>query len=120
VFSLLNAFGLVINATKSNVSSVGFSLWNMSGQFVLVIGVLFSTYLSIKFGKKVVALTGFRTDHGLHGRIHLPAVRQHLGDLRDGLAALFGLCADDPAAVGHVCRCVGLCRMENRPPARRA
>ena len=52
-FSLLNAFGLVINATKSNVSSVGFSLWNMSAQFVLVIGVLFSTYLSIKFGKKV-------------------------------------------------------------------
>jgi Na+/melibiose symporter-like transporter len=58
-FSLLNAFGLVINATKSNVSSVGFSLWNMSAQFVLVIGVLFSTYLSIKFGKKAVALTGF-------------------------------------------------------------
>ncbi len=57
--SLLNAFGLVINADKSNVSSVGFSLWNMSGQAVLVIGVLFSTYLSIKFGKKVVALTGF-------------------------------------------------------------
>jgi Na+/melibiose symporter-like transporter len=58
-YSLLNTFGLIINATKSNVSSVGFSLWNMSGQFVLVIGVLFSTYLSIKFGKKVVALTGF-------------------------------------------------------------
>jgi Na+/melibiose symporter-like transporter len=58
-FSLLNAFGLVINATRSNVSSVGFSLWNMSGQVVLVIGVLFSTWLSIKFGKKAVALTGF-------------------------------------------------------------
>ncbi len=58
-YSLLNVFGLVINETKSNVSDVGFSLWNMTGQFVLVIGVMFSTYLSIKFGKKVVALTGF-------------------------------------------------------------
>jgi Na+/melibiose symporter-like transporter len=58
-FSLLNAFGLVIDAAKSNVWRVGFSLWNMSGQLVLVIGVLFSTYLSIKFGKKAVALTGF-------------------------------------------------------------
>jgi Na+/melibiose symporter-like transporter len=58
-FSLLNAFGLVIDAAKSNVSSVGFSLWNISGQAVLVIGVMFSTYLSIKFGKKAVALVGF-------------------------------------------------------------
>ncbi len=58
-YSLLNAFGLVINADKSNVSGVGFSLWNMSSQAVLVAGVLTSTYLSIKFGKKAVALTGF-------------------------------------------------------------
>jgi Na+/melibiose symporter-like transporter len=58
-YSLLNTFGLIIDATKSNVSSVGFSLWNMSGQLVLVIGVMFSTYLSIRFGKKAVALTGF-------------------------------------------------------------
>ena len=56
---LLNTFGLVINATRSNVSSVAFSLWTMSGQVVLVIGVLFSTYLSIRFGKKAVALAGF-------------------------------------------------------------
>jgi Na+/melibiose symporter-like transporter len=72
-FSLLNAFGLVINATKSNVSSVGFSLWNMSAQAVLVIGVLFSTYLSIKFGKKAVALTGFAlTTVFMAGFIFLP------------------------------------------------
>jgi Na+/melibiose symporter-like transporter len=58
-FSLLTAFGLVIDAGKSNVWSVGYSMWNMSGQVVLVIGVLFSTYLSIRFGKKAVALTGF-------------------------------------------------------------
>jgi GPH family glycoside/pentoside/hexuronide:cation symporter len=72
-YSLLNAFGLVINASKSNVSSVGFSLWNMSGQVVLVIGVLFSTYLSIKFGKKAVALTGFAlTTVFMAGFIFLP------------------------------------------------
>jgi Na+/melibiose symporter-like transporter len=57
--SLLNVFGLVIDPTKSNVSSVGFSLWNMSGQFVLVVGVMFSTWLSIRFGKKAVAVVGF-------------------------------------------------------------
>jgi Na+/melibiose symporter-like transporter len=72
-FSLLDAFGLVIDATKSNVSSVGFSLWNMSGQFVLVMGVLFATYLSIKFGKKVVALIGFAlTTIFMAGFIFLP------------------------------------------------
>ncbi len=58
-YFILNGLGLVIDASKSNVASVGFSLWNLSGQVVLVIGVLFSTYLSIKFGKKAVALTGF-------------------------------------------------------------
>jgi len=38
---------------------VGFSLFNMSSQFVTVIGVLCSTYLSMKLGKKAVAITGF-------------------------------------------------------------
>jgi len=58
-YSLLNVFGLVINADRSNVSSVGFSLWNMSSQFVLVVGVMLSVWLSIRFGKKVVAIVGF-------------------------------------------------------------
>jgi GPH family glycoside/pentoside/hexuronide:cation symporter len=58
-YSLLDAFGLVIDSTKSNVSAVGFSLWNITGQVMLVVGVAFATYLSIKFGKKVVALVGF-------------------------------------------------------------
>jgi len=31
----------------------------MSSQFVTVVGVLFSTFLSIRFGKKAVALVGF-------------------------------------------------------------
>jgi len=56
---LLNTFGLVVDAQKSNVSSVGFSLFNMSGQFVTVLGVLCSTALSIKYGKKAVAIAGF-------------------------------------------------------------
>ena len=44
---------------ESNVASVGFSLFNMSSQFVTVMGVLFSTLLSIRFGKKAVAIVGF-------------------------------------------------------------
>ena len=56
---LLNTFGLVVDAQRSNVSSVGFSFFNMTSQFVTVLGVLCSTALSIKFGKKAVALVGF-------------------------------------------------------------
>ena len=56
---LLNAFGLIVNPDKSNVASVGFSLFNMSSQFVTVIGVLCSTFLAIRYGKKAVALVGF-------------------------------------------------------------
>jgi Na+/melibiose symporter-like transporter len=56
---LLNTFGLVVDPSRSNVSSVGFSLFNMSGQFVTVAGVLCSTWLAVKFGKKAVALVGF-------------------------------------------------------------
>jgi len=56
---LLNTFGLIVDAQKKNVSSVGFSLFNMSSQFVTVIGVLFSTFLSIRFGKRAVAIVGF-------------------------------------------------------------
>jgi len=56
---LLNTFGLIVDSRRANVSSVGFSLFNMSSQFVTVVGVLCSTFLSIRFGKKAVALTGF-------------------------------------------------------------
>jgi Na+/melibiose symporter-like transporter len=56
---LLNTFGLVVDTQKSNVASVGFSLFNMSGQIVTVVGVLFSTMLSIRFGKRAVALVCF-------------------------------------------------------------
>jgi Na+/melibiose symporter-like transporter len=55
---ILNAFGLIATTDRSNVSSVGFSLFNMSGQLVMILGVLSSKALSIRFGKKTVFLTG--------------------------------------------------------------
>ncbi|HEU5071428.1 MAG TPA: MFS transporter [Verrucomicrobiae bacterium] len=71
---LLNTFGLVVNADQSNVGAVGFSLLNMSSQFVTVLGVLCSTWLSIRFGKKAVAVTGFTvTTLFMAGFIFLPA-----------------------------------------------
>lgn len=57
--SLLNTFGLIVDANKSNVASVGFSLLNISTQFVTVIGVVCSTALCKRYGKKTVALAGF-------------------------------------------------------------
>jgi Na+/melibiose symporter-like transporter len=56
---LLNVFGLVVDANKSNVASVGFSLLNITSQFVTVMGVLCSTWLAMRFGKRAVALVGF-------------------------------------------------------------
>ena len=56
---LLNTFGLIVDTKRSNIASVGFSLFNMSSQFVTVLGVLCSTFLSIRYGKKAVALVGF-------------------------------------------------------------
>jgi Na+/melibiose symporter-like transporter len=46
----------------------------MSSQFVTVVGVLFSTWLSIKFGKKAIAIAGFSvTTLFMAGFIFLPA-----------------------------------------------
>jgi Na+/melibiose symporter-like transporter len=56
---LQNIFGLTLDASRSNVSSVGFSFFNMSSQFVTVAGVLCSTFLAARYGKKAVALVGF-------------------------------------------------------------
>jgi Na+/melibiose symporter-like transporter len=56
--SVLNAFGLIATEDRSNVSSVGFSLFNMSGQLVMILGVLVSKALAIRFGKKKVFLVG--------------------------------------------------------------
>src|SRR5664279_4728480 len=60
---LLNTFGLVVDARRSNVASVGFSLLNMSSQFVTVIGVLCSTALTIRFGKKAIAIIAVSYTH---------------------------------------------------------
>jgi len=56
--SILNAFGLIVVGDHSNVTSVGFSLFNMSGQFVMILGVLVSKALSERFGKKLVFVIG--------------------------------------------------------------
>ncbi len=56
---LLSTFGLIVDAERKNVASVGFSLFNMFSQFVTVIGVLCATFLSIRFGKKAVVQLGF-------------------------------------------------------------
>jgi Na+/melibiose symporter-like transporter len=55
---ILNAFGLVATADRSNVTSVGFSLFNMCGQVVMILGVLSSKALSVRFGKKTVFVIG--------------------------------------------------------------
>ena len=56
---LLDTFGLLVDPQHKNVASVGFSLFNMSSQLMTLVGVLFSTYLTIRFGKKAVAIVGF-------------------------------------------------------------
>ncbi|HWC96181.1 MAG TPA: MFS transporter [Candidatus Sulfopaludibacter sp.] len=72
--SLLNTFGLVVDANRTNVASVGFSLLNITSQFVTVAGVLCSTFLSIKFGKRAIAIIGFSlTTVFMAGFILLPA-----------------------------------------------
>jgi glycoside/pentoside/hexuronide:cation symporter, GPH family len=56
--SILSAFGLLALGDQSNTASVGFSLFNMSGQLVTIIGVLCSKWLAIRFGKRNVFLVG--------------------------------------------------------------
>jgi len=57
--ALMNVLGLILNADRSNVASVGFSLFNIASQSVTVLGVACSTWLAMKFGKRAVALVGF-------------------------------------------------------------
>jgi Na+/melibiose symporter-like transporter len=56
---LLSTFGLIVDANHSNVSSVGFSLFQISSQFVQLLGVGAGTLLSMRYGKKAVVLFGF-------------------------------------------------------------
>lgn len=67
IHKFLDAFGLIALPDHSNVFAVGFSLFNMTGQIVTLLGViLLSGYLSNIFGKRNVfilclALTGVFT-----------------------------------------------------------
>ena len=71
---LMNVFGLILNADRSNVASVGFSLFNIASQTITVVGVVLSTYLARRFGKRAVALVGFSfTTMFLTAFILLPA-----------------------------------------------
>ncbi|HEU0055612.1 MAG TPA: glycoside-pentoside-hexuronide (GPH):cation symporter, partial [Longimicrobium sp.] len=58
---ILRPLGLVLNPDRSNVASVGFSLFNISSQLVTVAGVIASVWLATRFGKRAVALVGFTT-----------------------------------------------------------
>ncbi len=58
VYGIMNAFGLIVSKDGSNTASVGFSLFNMAGQFVTIIGVIVSTALAARFGKKAVFMIG--------------------------------------------------------------
>jgi GPH family glycoside/pentoside/hexuronide:cation symporter len=57
--SLADTFGLVLAPDRSNVSAVGFSLFNISSKIVTLIGVAASVWLASTFGKRTVALVGF-------------------------------------------------------------
>ena len=58
-YYLMSTFGLYVNPERSNVASVGFSFFQMSQQAVTILGVLASTFLAMRFGKKAVALVCF-------------------------------------------------------------
>jgi GPH family glycoside/pentoside/hexuronide:cation symporter len=71
---LMQGLGLVLNPDRSNVASVGFSLFNISSQLVTVVGVICSVWLAARFGKKAVALAGFSiTTVFMAGFILMPA-----------------------------------------------
>jgi Na+/melibiose symporter-like transporter len=55
----MSTFGLYVNEAHTNVASVGFSFFQMSQQAVTILGVLASTFLAMRFGKKAVGLVCF-------------------------------------------------------------
>ncbi len=57
-YGILSTFGLIVGKDASNVTSVGFSLFNMAGMVMNILGVMVSTALSIRFGKKAVFAIG--------------------------------------------------------------
>jgi GPH family glycoside/pentoside/hexuronide:cation symporter len=59
LYHLMSTFGLYVNDARTNVASVGFSFFQMSQQAVTILGVVASTFLAMRFGKKAVALVCF-------------------------------------------------------------
>lgn len=55
---VLDAMGLLAKADLSNVAIIGFSLFNMIGTILSLIGIVLSKRLTIIFSKKSVFLTG--------------------------------------------------------------
>jgi Na+/melibiose symporter-like transporter len=56
--SALDAFGLVLKPDGSNAAGVGFSLFNMAGNVVIIAGILSSKTLADRFGKRNVFIIG--------------------------------------------------------------
>jgi glycoside/pentoside/hexuronide:cation symporter, GPH family len=56
---VMNVLGLILAADRSNVASVGFSLFNIASQSITVVGIVLSAMLAMRFGKRGVALVGF-------------------------------------------------------------
>jgi len=57
-YGILNAFGLIVGKDAGSVSGVGFSLFNMAGMVMNILGVIVSAALAKRFGKKLVFGTG--------------------------------------------------------------
>jgi glycoside/pentoside/hexuronide:cation symporter, GPH family len=56
--TVLGWFGFILTPDGSNASAVGFSLFNIAGTIVTILGVLSSKWLSERFGKKAVFAIG--------------------------------------------------------------
>lgn len=56
--SVLNLFGLLVKPDGSNAAGVGFSLFNVTGTLLQIVGIFFSTALADRFGKRNVYVVG--------------------------------------------------------------
>jgi len=56
-FKILDLFGLIVKP-GGNPSAVGFSLFNMTGSLVTILGVIVAKPLADRFGKKLVFMVG--------------------------------------------------------------
>jgi Na+/melibiose symporter-like transporter len=69
-FAILDTFGLIITP-ESNPSSVGFGLFNMTGNLVNIIGVLMAKPLADRFGSKWVFTVGLAGAAVLQGLLFI-------------------------------------------------